>query len=60
MICDFEGFNCEVDIDECNSLLNPHRCANAARCVDAINSYTCHCLAGWTGGYCAMVILSFQ
>ncbi len=37
-----------VDIDECAS--NP--CQNAGACVDAVNGYTCTCVAGWTGTIC--------
>ena len=36
------------DIDECAS--NP--CENAATCNDAVNGYTCTCVAGFTGVHC--------
>ena len=37
-----------VDIDECSS--NP--CKNGGTCTDAINQYTCRCVAGFTGAKC--------
>ena len=37
-----------VDINECSS--NP--CMNGATCTDAVNSYTCACVAGYTGLNC--------
>ena len=37
-----------VDINECGS--NP--CMNGATCTDAVNSYTCACVAGYTGSHC--------
>ena len=37
-----------IDIDECSS--NP--CMNGAACTDAVNSYTCACVAGYTGTHC--------
>ena len=37
-----------ADIDECSS--NP--CLNGATCTDAVNSYTCACVAGYTGTHC--------
>ena len=37
-----------ADIDECSS--NP--CLNGATCTDAVNSYTCGCVAGYTGTHC--------
>ena len=37
-----------VDIDECKS----SSCQNGASCTDAINSYTCACVAGYTGVNC--------
>ena len=37
------------DIEECSS--NP--CMNGAKCTDAVNSYTCGCVAGgYTGTHC--------
>ena len=37
-----------LDIDECAS--SP--CRNEATCSDAVNSYTCRCVAGFTGTHC--------
>lgn len=39
---------CYVDIDECAS--NP--CQNGGTCNDAVNSYTCLCVPGYTGSNC--------
>ena len=36
------------DIEECSS--NP--CMNGAKCTDAVNSYTCGCIGGYTGTHC--------
>ncbi|XP_072017425.1 uncharacterized protein [Amphiura filiformis] len=41
------GLNC-TDEDECAS--NP--CYNGGTCTDGVNSYTCHCLAGYEGINC--------
>ena len=37
-----------VDIDECAS--SP--CQNGGTCNDAVNSYTCQCVPGYTGSNC--------
>jgi len=37
-----------ADIDECAS--NP--CQNGATCTDAVNGYSCSCVAGYTGTHC--------
>ena len=37
-----------VDINECSS--SP--CLNGATCTDAVNSYICGCIAGYTGTHC--------
>ena len=37
-----------VDINECSS--SP--CMNGVTCSDAVNSYTCVCVAGYTGTHC--------
>lgn len=53
-------------MNECQS--DP--CLNGATCIDGVGSYTCDCVAGYTGihcetgkGYCmsflAIIILSF-
>ena len=36
------------DIEDCDS----NQCINGAICIDAVNSYTCDCAAGYTGQYC--------
>ena len=38
----------QLDIDECAS--NP--CENSGTCADAVNGYTCSCVAGFTGTNC--------
>ena len=37
-----------VEINECAN--SP--CRNGATCTDAVNSYTCRCVAGYTGTHC--------
>ncbi len=37
-----------VDIDDCKS--SP--CLNEGSCLDAVNSYNCQCLSGFTGIHC--------
>ena len=39
---------CLVDVDECAS--SP--CQNGGTCLDQINSYSCSCVAGYTGSNC--------
>ena len=41
---------CFVDTDECSS--DP--CQNGGTCTDDINSYSCACVAGYTGEDCAI------
>ena len=41
-------YACFADIDECAS----YPCNNAGTCVDNIDSYTCHCVAGYEGYSC--------
>ncbi|XP_078352119.1 mucin-like protein [Oculina patagonica] len=50
-VCDpgFEGSNCEIDIDECNST----PCLNNGTCIDGINSYSCNCSVGLFGDICS-------
>ncbi|XP_038058462.1 protein jagged-1-like [Patiria miniata] len=43
----WEGSNCELDYDECQS--NP--CANGA-CVNGVDQFSCSCTDGWTGTTC--------
>ena len=47
----FDGFNCDVDIDECATAPCPH-----GTCTDWVNGYTCLCDAGWSGENCAVDI----
>jgi hypothetical protein len=37
-----------ADIDECV----PNPCQNGGTCTDGVNSYTCSCVAGYTGNIC--------
>ena len=37
-----------TDIDECVN----HGCCNGGSCVDGVNSYSCNCVAGYTGDHC--------
>ena len=37
-----------LDVDECASW----PCNNGGRCIDGIDSFTCHCLSGFTGDQC--------
>ena len=37
-----------TDINDCVN----HTCRNGGSCVDGVNSYTCNCLAGFTGDHC--------
>ena len=39
---------CFVDTDECSS--DP--CQNGGTCTDDVNSYSCACVAGYTGEDC--------
>jgi hypothetical protein len=41
----WSGVTCQTDVDECSS----QPCANGATCVDAINYFTCSCVAGFSG-----------
>ena len=38
------------DIDECTS--GSDSCTNGATCVNTDGSYSCTCIAGWTGDMC--------
>ena len=37
-----------TDIDDCVAVT----CAHDGTCVDAVNSYSCTCTAGWQGQHC--------
>ena len=39
---------CSLDINECSS--SP--CLNGGTCTDGVNSYSCKCVAGYTGKDC--------
>lgn len=41
MLAGYTGRNCETDIDECATTVEP--CLNGGRCQDAVNNYTCDC-----------------
>ena len=45
-----------LDIDDCAS--NP--CQNNGTCVDGVTSYTCKCLAGFTGAECQTSLYHLQ
>ena len=38
------------DIDDCAD----QPCQNGATCIDAVNNYTCNCVAGYTGKNCSI------
>ena len=37
-----------TDVDDCIN----NTCKNDATCINGVNSYTCNCSVGYTGGYC--------
>ena len=41
----FEGFNCETNVDDCQS----NQCENNGTCVDSLEDYYCNCQAGFEG-----------
>ena len=47
------GEVCGEDIDDCTP---DNECHNGARCVDALNGYTCECRSGWEGRLCTLDI----
>lgn len=47
----FTGPNCEININECQSL----PCKHNAKCVDLINDYKCDCELGYTGKDCSIL-----
>jgi hypothetical protein len=44
----FSGELCEIDLDECKFV----PCKNEAKCIDALNNFTCDCASGWEGRLC--------
>jgi len=50
--CDagYEGDSCETNIDDCD----PDPCLNGGICTDGVDSYSCECVDGYTGGNCDM------
>ncbi|PIO40090.1 hypothetical protein AB205_0191720 [Aquarana catesbeiana] len=44
-VAGFEGTNCEINIDECQS----HPCQNGGSCIDLIGRYICSCPPGTLG-----------
>eukprot|EP01050_Picozoa_sp_SAG11_P003973 SAG11_NODE_240_length_11781_cov_78.887690_2_plen_198_part_00 len=44
----WEGQNCEVQIDECDSL----PCQSGGTCVEGVASFVCVCVEGYAGLYC--------
>ena len=44
----FNPFSLFKDIDNCAN----RTCQNGGSCTDGINSYSCNCVAGFTGNHC--------
>ena len=44
----FEGFNCEIDGDNCD----PNPCVNGGSCADVTDDYVCTCPPGFSGKDC--------
>ena len=44
-----------VDIDDC---AGNNQCGSHGSCVDGVNSFTCNCVTGYTGDFCANSKLS--
>lgn len=42
------GMQCQIDVDECDSI----PCLNSATCLDGVNSYECLCADGFSGQQC--------
>ena len=45
-----------TDIDDCS----PNPCLNGGSCSDGVNSYTCSCVAGYSGNNCQTSKLKFS
>uniref|UniRef100_A0A4W3HC60 EGF-like domain-containing protein n=1 Tax=Callorhinchus milii TaxID=7868 RepID=A0A4W3HC60_CALMI len=52
----FTGHYCEVNVDDCQG----HQCRNGGRCVDGINTYTCHCPPQWEGPLCSRDVVECE
>ncbi|KAK3565322.1 hypothetical protein QTP86_005497 [Hemibagrus guttatus] len=48
----FQGYNCEIDINECAS----QPCENNGKCINGKDHYICECLIGFTGVNCDVEI----
>ena len=46
-------YSCTANIDECANVT----CQNGGTCQDGVNTFTCNCVAGYTGQYCQSKIL---
>ena len=44
------------DYDDCVGVT----CQNGGTCVDGVNSYTCNCVAGYTGSDCSSGTVTFD
>ena len=44
----YTGFDCSINIDECDSF----PCKHLGACIDVVGSYTCSCQVGWAGENC--------
>ena len=52
----FSFFVFVTDIDDCS----PNPCLNGGSCSDGVNSYTCSCVAGYSGNNCQTSKLKFS
>ena len=43
-------FSLLSDIDDCDD----QPCQNGGNCTDAVNDYTCNCVAGYSGKNCSV------
>ena len=47
---DYYGTSLLLDIDDCAR----QPCQNGGTCTDAVNNYTCNCVAGYSGKNCSV------